>query len=321
MFVVLVIGAVVLGAVLVSLRLSRPENETILDFQRALAALRDAERAHSPTPDETTPGHARTDHVHILGERPAGAADPGRRPSTRRHATQQRRNPADAGERPTIASLPTTEHVRAVRFPAPTDASASVEPVPKTQPSDLESEEPRSTEPRSPALSAGQPISGSRRGWRRPTTRLASALGVLMLALAVAVVIGVDHATPHRVTVQRPRSRPIRPSLPSTTQPPRTTSTVASVVATAAGNGTVTVAVPFTLTLAPTGTCWVSVSADTGQTLYVDTMHAGQRQQVEGSGPLVVRLGDTSAMSLILNGTQLDLSGVAPTANIQFATK
>ena len=79
-----------------------------------------------------------------------------------------------------------------------------------------------------------------------------------------------------------------------------------------------TVAVPYTLTLTASGTCWVSVQSDTGQTLYEGTLQPGQQQHVAGGGPLTVRLGNTPAMQISVDGHALTLEGVANTANVRF---
>ena len=94
----------------------------------------------------------------------------------------------------------------------------------------------------------------------------------------------------------------------------------ARVISTTAGNGSVTVVVPFTVTLAATGRCWVSVRDESGKTLFEGTLNAGELQHVVGSGPLVVRIGNTSAMTMMLNGAQLDLSGIARTADVNFVS-
>ena len=62
----------------------------------------------------------------------------------------------------------------------------------------------------------------------------------------------------------------------------------------------------------------MQVTGPFGQTLYQGTLYAGQAQQVDGATPLVVRLGNTPAVGLAVDGTQLDLSGVGRTANVRF---
>src|SRR5438445_5091059 len=136
MVVVLAIGAVVLVAALVSLKLSRPESEAILDLQRSLAALGDAVRPRSPSPVETPPSVVVTDHVHILDAPPTGRSGSHRRarPAPRRqpigrHAKGRRRSAADIAGRPTIASLPTMVSVPVEWLPAPADPPGP-EPAP-----------------------------------------------------------------------------------------------------------------------------------------------------------------------------------------------
>jgi cytoskeleton protein RodZ len=168
-----------------------------------------------------------------------------------------------------------------------------------------------------------EPLAGDRRRRRVSVVRAVAVAAVVVVGVATAGIVAAARDGSGNPSASRPPSRPIttRPRV-ATTQPPRpTTSTApAPVVETAAGNGTVTVVVPFTLMLAPTGTCWVSVTNAAGQTLFEGTLQAGQHQPVVGSGPLVIRLGNTSAMTMELNGEPLDLSGVARTANVSFVS-
>jgi hypothetical protein len=60
------------------------------------------------------------------------------------------------------------------------------------------------------------------------------------------------------------------------------------------------------------------VQTNTGQTLFEGTLLAGQQKQLSGAGPLTIRMGDTAAMQMTLNGTPLGLTGMARTANLQF---
>jgi hypothetical protein len=91
-------------------------------------------------------------------------------------------------------------------------------------------------------------------------------------------------------------------------------------VALATGDATITVRVPFSLTLRATGPCWVQVRTQHGPTLFEGTLQAGQTHTVTNAAPLVVRLGNTPAMTRVVDRTQLDLAGVARTANLQFQT-
>jgi hypothetical protein len=63
----------------------------------------------------------------------------------------------------------------------------------------------------------------------------------------------------------------------------------------------------------------VQVTDANGRTTYEGVLHAGQAQQLGGTSPLTIRLGNTRAITISVNGTQLDLAGVANTANVHFA--
>jgi Domain of unknown function (DUF4115) len=317
MFVVLVVGLVLLAALLLGFLVSRPKHETILDHQRALAALREAERPRESSPAEAHPVVILTDHVHILDGPPAGKAGARKRPAARRQPAARRRTAADLAERPTIASLPTMGYFNTIPLVFGDEPALASDPEPVVPAAEPPRVDAAAWEPRAPRR-------------RRPVLRGAVAVGsAIVIAVGVAVVIGSDHHAPSRVVVQPPAS-PTKPAHPKAAPKPQSAKVpekpvsantpVVPAVATSAGNGTVTVAVPFSLTLVSTGPCWVSVRSSTGQTLYEGTLYAGQRQQVAGSGPLVIRLGNTQAITLQLNGAQLDLSGVAHTADVQFVT-
>ena len=367
--VIVAIASVLVVAALVGLRLSRSGSEAILEHQRALAALREAEHPRAPGPAETRPALVLTDHVHILDEPPAGRsgarrrarAVPGARRPVARPAKGRRRTAADFAERPTIASLPSiaslsADHAAGPSEPLPrpaADARPAPEvpfpsfapevpvpelPVPEVPVPDLhvpEMSEPAGSgafarvplEPAWPAdlvaPVAWEPLALRTRRRRVSAARVATVAAVVAVGVVIAGVVGAAHDGSNAAAGQRPPSRPTttRPRTSTTPAPHPTTTTVPTpVVETASGNGTVTVVVPFTLVLAPTGTCWVSVRTATGQTLYEGTLHAGQRQPVVGTGPLVIRLGNTAAMTMQLNGAPLDLSGVGHTADLSFVS-
>ena len=48
------------------------------------------------------------------------------------------------------------------------------------------------------------------------------------------------------------------------------------------------------------------------------TLHSGQEQHLPVSGPIVVRLGYTPAVTITVDGTGIDLGGLAQTANLDF---
>ena len=75
---------------------------------------------------------------------------------------------------------------------------------------------------------------------------------------------------------------------------------------------------PFRLTLRASGTCWVEITDATGHTLFTATLHSGQQQQIPGAGPIVVRIGYTPAMTISVDGIDLDLSGLGQTTNLSF---
>ena len=118
-----------------------------------------------------------------------------------------------------------------------------------------------------------------------------------------------------------PRSLRRRPREPRPRRPfrgPRRSSSP-----TPTGNGTVTVSTPFTLTLATTnnavlGQCRHRQRANA---LYRELSSPGRRSnRSPATGSLTVRLGNTAAIQISVNGTPLQLPGVGKTANVRFAT-
>ena len=147
MVIVLVVSSVLVTAALVSVRIFRPKADAIRQYQRALAALRDAERSRPSSSVETHPEPARTDHVHILDAPPASRVGIRRRSRpARRSSTVRRRNAAEIAARPTIARLPT------VWLSAPAGRPAFVELTPATlAPDHRGPEELVTAEPDAPA--------------------------------------------------------------------------------------------------------------------------------------------------------------------------
>jgi hypothetical protein len=72
------------------------------------------------------------------------------------------------------------------------------------------------------------------------------------------------------------------------------------------------------MTLHATGTCWVEITDPTGRSLFTGTLRSGQNQLIPSRGPIVVRLGYTPAITIAVDGVDLDLSGLAQTTSINF---
>ena len=151
------------------------------------------------------------------------------------------------------------------------------------------------------------------------------------MAAAAVVTIGVALGTALAISPHHSGSRSTAASELAPTAPPpvtaaapltATTATTSEpgmrLLASAAGDGTVTVATPFALNLVATGPCWVGVTTSGGQTVFQGTLRAGDSRAIAGAGELVVRLGNSPVIHLTVNGTQLDLAGVGRTANVKF---
>jgi len=317
MSVIIVIGTVLLATFGVNMFAGRRrgDDDALDRHERALAALREvAEHPHPLVADphrELPP----TDHIRILREPPADAAARrrrARRTAAARRAADLRNHPRDIADRPTAAHLPTrpggerppNRELKKIELPAIDD------PLPAM--AALEIEPTHLREPR-PSRS---------RDRRRLSTRVrVAAIGTTAGAAILATVVALAPASGARkeraVKVVTAPTTTTRPAPATTT--PQTTPPSAHLAATpGVSSGTVVVAVPFTLTMSTSAPCWVSVQTNTGQTVFEGTLQAGQHQDVSGTGPLTIRLGNTAAMQMTLNGAPLDLAGMARTANVQF---
>jgi Domain of unknown function (DUF4115) len=160
------------------------------------------------------------------------------------------------------------------------------------------------------------------------STRRAIAGIAVLAAVGVAAFAAVDRpgASPHGLSPARTEvaagARPTRPRPTATTAPVTTTTTspaVPRVVVSAAGNATVAVAFPVTLTIRATAPCWVQASDESGRVVYQATLQPGQEQEIPAGGPLVVRLGNTTAVEVSVGDARLALTGIGNTADLTLA--
>jgi hypothetical protein len=314
MIVIVVIGLVLIATAGVQMYIIRRRNnvDPLVRQERAIAALRDVAEHPHPLVANPHPEIPPTRNIKILEEPPADAVARRRRAAAARRARRRaeaQTHPRNVADRPTAAQLPTR--------PVPTiHISDDVEPM--TAPSaplpalpSVDIEPTHLREPRAPRHSHVHV------GRRVKTIVLATT--VLAGGLAAIVALAPSGGTSKRAAA----SAPPPPPTPTTRPAPVTTATTApSVVQVAAApggvSGTVVVAVPFTLTMSTSAPCWVMVQTSTSQTLFEGTLLAGQQKQVSGAGPLTIRMGNTAAMQMTLNGAPLDLAGIARTANLQF---
>jgi hypothetical protein len=331
--IIVVIVALAAAACANALYSRRNREDSLERHERALNALRELNEHPPPEPGpihEDLP----TDHVKILDERPEGTTPQRRR--TRR-ATSARRatarpRPRGFASRPTAAQLPRTPSS------APPAHQSTTPPPPDEHP-----EPPRITVPATPIVfddGAGGGVDDRVNGPApsRPLTSFGKSRGpsiravprsVAIAAAAALVAVLIASVAAFVVTDQSSgspkRAAPPAAAAETTTAPPRPTTTTtapkptAQFTASASGNGTVTVAVPFTLMLTATNaSCWVSVDEASGHNVFTGTLKPGEQQQVPGTGPLTVRLGNSAAIQMSVNGAPLNLAGVANTANVQF---
>jgi len=331
MWVIVMVAGLIVSAVVLNRFLARDRVAPLERHERALAALRDlAARPRPVVRDVAPPTELPPEHVRILHEAPATARrrrTAARRaaPAARRSATRTTRSRHPAAARAT--THPPAEQDRPVirlglETDLPDDVTSAIPPPPITitpeaivleppdaaPPAEPEAERPSSAWPSPPR---GTRVT-ARRGLFAAVT-VAAALALVAGAVAVASAGGKAHpsATP---PVAPPVAQATTTVAPATTVPLQ----LMRVETLPTGDAQVAVHGTFTLTLHATGPCWVQVTGPFGQTLYQGTLYAGQAQQVDGATPLVVRLGNTPAVGLAVDGTQLDLSGVGRTANVRF---
>jgi cytoskeletal protein RodZ len=298
-----VIAGVISAGALAGVFLGRDRVPPMERRLRALALLRDlAEQPRAAIPDLAPPPETPTDHVRILEDGPQDDRPPAPRPATRRTRAQRAGEPHSSASSPEI-ERPTIEiRTSAARDPAALIAEA--------------------------AADNGEPVVNApsfRHSSRFSAVTIAGAFVVAVTGVVAAVALN-GHAPARATASNAVQGRAEKPrSLVSTTTtagPSTTTSTapVAPVVARTTAGATVSVRSPFRLTLHAVGTCWVEITDAAGHTLFTATLHSGQQQQIPGGGPIVVRLGYTPAMTISVDGTDLDLRGLGQTTNLTFQT-
>jgi cytoskeletal protein RodZ len=306
-----VIAGVIAAGAVARLLVGRDKVAPMERRNRALALLRDLAEQPRTIPDLVPPPEARTDHVRILEEAPAVGRNP-RRASSQRPAARRAR--AARGAKPrssasTAAKERTTIEIRSSLARVPGVVVGAAEPETGAQ----------------MAVPSSASHASSRSSSRAVAVALAAAFVLAVIGVVAAVGLsghGTARATaskPHQDRAAKPRSVASTPttSAPSTTAPARV-APVAPVVARSTNGATVSVHSPFRLSLRASGTCWVEITDATGHTLFTATLHSGQQQQIPGAGPIVVRIGYTPAMTISVDGIDLDLSGLGQTTNLSF---
>jgi hypothetical protein len=301
MLVIALIAALLVVTMCVNALITRHSGgqDAIERHERAIEALRDLAEHPRPLPDFTHPDEPPTDHIRILEHRPQANRPP--RTRTKRAVVSHR-----AGPRPRI------------EIPAPPPAVS--EPVlPTLTFGDTPPPPSSPVSPREPAFTPALPTPrGARVTSRAALVAAASATTVVLVAVLVATAVSPSHHS-HEATTPVRRALDAPPTAPPATAPPTTIALApAQLLVSPTGNGTVTVRAPYALSLTTNGPCWVSIKDAGGRTVFEGTLQAGQRQDVPGAGPVDVRLGNTPAAQLAVNGTPLDLSKMSDVATLHF---
>jgi hypothetical protein len=276
--------------------------------ERALAALREIAQHPQPVVRDFEPhSDMPVEHIRIVSALPAGTARPRRKPTTRRTAPAARRRTA-ARRSSLVEQDGPVIHIDSI---ARDDASPAM-PIDVT-PADIP---PPIEIPAAPAPYAVPAI--DRRVRAGLLVMVAAAVFIGLLAGTIAA-LERGHASAPRRAGATPPTQPVAASTTTTTVAPKIAVTAVHVATLPTGDATVSVPRAFTLTLRASGDCWVQVSDVNGRVLFSGTLHAAQTQRVAGGASLVVRLGNTPAIGLAVDGQPLDLAGVGHTATVRFA--
>jgi len=283
--------------------------------EQALAALREIAQHPQPVVRDFEPhSDMPAEHIRIVSALPAGAARPRRKPTTRRSAPAARR-------RATGRPRPRTNGAAAQGDPeAPVIHIDSIarDDSPPALPVDIPSVEiaPPFEIPAAP--SSRSEISIDSRLRAGLLVMVAAAMFIGLLAGTIAA-LERGHSSPSRRAGETPVTQAAAVTTTTVATTPKIAVPTVHVATLPTGDATVSVPRPFTLTLRASGNCWVQVSDVTGRVLFSGTLHAMQTQQVAGGASLVVRLGNTPAIGLAVDGQPVNLAGVGHTATVRFA--
>jgi hypothetical protein len=145
---------------------------------------------------------------------------------------------------------------------------------------------------------------------RRVATGAAAVVAIALVAV-VGWRLSDTHSSPAAANTHTDQT-----TLPSTTTtlPPHSTTTVpATIVPVSVVSSTVNYSVPsdsYTVRFDVTGgtACWVGITGSDGTTyLYSQTLSPGESYTYSATGPIVVRLGAPSVMSMTLDGVAVEV--------------
>lgn len=321
MWVIPVIAVLIIAAVVLNRFLTRDTTHPLERHERALAALRELSEKPRPVVRDLAPPPALpSEHIRILGDGPDDV--PKRRQRSRRSAASARSRRAGARTvQPDPVELPVIPIGDADEDePALPPTPAPKAPAPAAQPAAAVAAAEVPELPVPPPSSWAEP----NRPWMSRRALTSAGVGVAVAATFVGAFLittenghgSGNHASPPVQVPAAPRTT----AAPSTTTPTTAALPGVQLVNLPTGDASVSVRGPFTLSLQATGRCWVQVTGATGQTLFEGTLLQGEVQTVSGTPPLTVRLGNTRGIALRVDGSNLDLAGVANTANVRFQT-
>jgi cytoskeleton protein RodZ len=130
-----------------------------------------------------------------------------------------------------------------------------------------------------------------------------TAFRLMLVSLPIAALIiyyGMHHRTP--VVKERPsagEAPATEPTLPDATPPAAGSATAPPLMLAPPASSTA----GLTMEIAPTGVCWVSVTAD-GEPTFSVLMRAGEKRQISARDEISLNVGDAGVFSYRLNGRE-----------------
>ena len=148
----------------------------------------------------------------------------------------------------------------------------------------------------------------------------------VLAAVGLAVVVSVGYFSLSRHSISAPSIKPSQspPTSVANKKPPSPTTTVPNVLTpVSVSSQGATFAAPlgnYTIVISVTTPCWVAQSTSPGSMIVWDaTLPAGSIHTISASGPLTIRAGNSTAMSLTLNGVPVKFSSNPGPYDVSFS--
>ena len=148
----------------------------------------------------------------------------------------------------------------------------------------------------------------------------------VLAAVGLVVVVSVGYFSLSRHSITAPSIKPLQspPTSIANKKLPNPTTTVPNVLTpVSVSSQGATFAAPlgnYTIVISVTSPCWVAQSTSPGSMIVWDaTLAAGSSHTISASGPLTIRAGNSTAMSLTLNGVPVKFSSNPGPYDVSFS--